>query len=451
MKINKIPNLGLKKFLFEKINRKLFTVLLFVLILMISMVILTLNLNNKIAEDVNLIRESTKEISFYEERILINIDKINLLNNYFLFSAIIGGILSILIISKSIIKPINELEQAARQMEKGKFDVRVNIKTGDELEELGKAFNKTAETLSQAEKEKKEIDKAKTELLSITSHELRSPMTPIKAHLELFTKGYFGKLNSKQKDAIELLLRNTQKLDDIIVDFLEISRIEAARLKFYPIKANLKGYILEEVKELKNFMPEKKIKIITKISNLPIIKVDPNRIIQVLKNLIINAKKFSLPNTQITVEAQLKDHMIQISVKDNGIGLSQEDQRRIFNPFFQAEQTIYRQHGGTGLGLPICRGIVEMQNGKIWVESEMDKGSTFYFTVPLKPTKKIKSVRFLLSSQENFQEKDLPRKDKEAAQDSVTIYDLIKENLSKERKGLEFKNKLMGLFRRRKN
>jgi anti-sigma regulatory factor (Ser/Thr protein kinase) len=123
---------------------------------------------------------------------------------------------------------------------------------------------------------------------------------------------------------------------------------------------------------------------------------------QVLRNLINNAKKFSKPNTKIFVEAKLKKNMILFSVKDQGVGISIESQKRIFEPFFQAEQTMYREYSGTGLGLAICRGIVESQKGRIWVESEKGKGSTFFFTVPLKPVRDIEPIKLLLSEEENI-------------------------------------------------
>jgi len=115
------------------------------------------------------------------------------------------------------------------------------------------------------------------------------------------------------------------------------------------------------------------------------IEVDPNRVSQVLRNLVNNAIKFSKENEKVIVAAEHKGNEILFSVKDFGIGIAKDAQSRIFEPFFQTEQTMSRKYGGTGLGLSICKGIVEAQNGKIWFESEKGKGTTFYFTVPLKP------------------------------------------------------------------
>ncbi len=306
-------------------------------------------------------------------------------------------------IARSISRPIEKIHYATEQIKKGNFKTRVSIKTGDELEQLGTSFNKTAEALDRMDKEHKQLEHAKTEFLSITSHELRSPMTPMKAQLQMLEEGYFGKLNEKQKKSIDIVLKNTSRLDNIVVDFLEISRIEAARLKFRFVKANLADNTKMVVEEMNGFMPEKRCEIVTNVGTLPIIEVDPDRTMQILRNLINNAKKFSPANCKIVVSAKLKGEEIVFSVKDQGIGIVKENQKRVFEPFFQEEQTIYREHGGTGLGLTICKGIVEGQGGRIWVESEKGKGSTVYFTVPIKPVKEIKPIKLLFSPQENLE------------------------------------------------
>jgi signal transduction histidine kinase len=148
-----------------------------------------------------------------------------------LISIVNAGVIGFFV-TRSISKPIKDLHKATLELEKGNYDVRIDIKTDDEISELGNAFNLTTAALGRLEKERKEIDNAKTEFLSITSHELRSPMTPMKAQLQMLQEGYFGKLNKKQKESLDIITRNSDRLDNIIVDFLEISRIEAARLKF---------------------------------------------------------------------------------------------------------------------------------------------------------------------------------------------------------------------------
>ncbi|RLF27205.1 MAG: hypothetical protein DRN05_06000, partial [Thermoplasmata archaeon] len=356
--------------------------------------------------------------------------------------------------------------RATQELEKGNFDVRTNIRTGDEIEELGNAINKATEALGKMEEERKQIDNAKTEFLSITSHELRSPMTPMKAQLQMLEKEYFGKLTEEQKNSISIILRNADRLDKIILDFLEISRIEAARLRFSFKKTDLKKTVEETVELMKGSAKEKNIRLIVNISDeLPIIEVDPDRISQVLRNLIDNAIKFSDKNSEIIITAKAEKDHILFSVKDHGIGITPENQIRIFEPFYQVEKTLNRKHGGTGLGLAICRGIVEAQKGKIWVESKPLQGSTFYFTVPLKPVKEIEPIKILFSPKKNLENKikeefkaalgpmgivefnDLKNKNALWKKDIFEYIDMLKkECILTEEKGEEFKKNINIIF-----
>ena len=321
------------------------------------------------------------------------------------FLVFVVSLVSAIIFSKNITVPIKKLELSANEMKKGNFSAKVDIATGDEFEDLAETMNGAMEVLAGIDAEHKQLDRAKTEFLSITSHELRSPMTPMKAQLQMLNEDYFGKLNEKQKQAVNIVLKNTVRLDNIIVDFLEISRIEAARLKFRFIKTDMVENINMLIEEMKGFLPEKSIEIKLDMGTLPVIEVDPDRVMQVLRNLINNAKKFSKENGVIYVSVSQKEDFVEFSVKDEGIGIAPENQRRVFEPFFQEEQTMYRKYGGTGLGLTICKGIIESQKGKLWLESKLGKGTSFYFTVPFTPVKEIKNIKLLFSPQENIEKR----------------------------------------------
>lgn len=301
-------------------------------------------------------------------------------------------------IYKRITLQVKKLSDFSRQMIKRNFSSRVSIKSNDEFESMATAFSKMAEALEKMDTERRQIDRAKTEFLSITSHELRSPMTPMIAQLEMILKGYFGNLTRKQKESLDIVLNNTKRLDNIIVDFLEISRIEAARLKFnFVKKADLNKMLKALMEEMSKFMPEKKINLRLNAEKLPIIEADPDRISQVLRNLINNAVKFSHEGGIIEVSARIESKMILFSVRDKGVGIDSKDQLRLFEPFYQAENMYQHITGGTGLGLAICKGIVESQNGNIWLESVPSNGTIFYFTFPLKPVKNIKTIKLLFS------------------------------------------------------
>src|SRR5207253_2893798 len=160
-----------------------------------------------------------------------------------------------------------------------------------EIELLGETFNSAIMSLKRTDEERQQIDKAKTGFICVSSHELRSPMTPVKAQLQMLLRGYLGKINSKQKDALEIIHRNIDRLDRIIVDLLEISRIEAARLKFTFSKVDVAKEISRTVDEMRAYLPDKKAEISVELQKLPHITADPDRLAQVLRNLLTNAIK----------------------------------------------------------------------------------------------------------------------------------------------------------------
>ena len=310
--------------------------------------------------------------------------------------AVNTGVLG-LFISRSFTRPLQEVCQATKALEHGDFNIRVNHDTNDELGRLSDSFNHTAQALAHMEEEHRQLDHAKSEFLSITSHELRTPITPLKAQLQMLQQEAFGPLNTAQQQSVTTVLRNAERLEHIIEDFLEVSRIEAARLKFCFRLMNPSEVIQETVSLMQGFAYEKHITINADIKPLPTIELDPDRFSQVLRNLIHNAVKFSPENSTIEVSAEPVKDFIQINVRDHGVGLTSEDQIRVFEPFYQVEKTVNRKHGGTGLGLTICRGIVESQRGKIWVDSKVGVGSTFSFTVPLTPVHEIEPIKVLFS------------------------------------------------------
>ncbi|MEM4257551.1 MAG: HAMP domain-containing sensor histidine kinase [Candidatus Thermoplasmatota archaeon] len=389
--IKKIPDP--KTFLFGKISRKLTLVFL-----LVGIVAPTISISYFYALSTSFLSQQSTII--YHQTTVLRYTALLLIILIAIDTALIG-----FFVSRSISKPITFLQQATQKVERGDFSIQTNIKTGDELEQLSHAFNKTTLALSKMESERKEIDKAKSEFLSITSHELRTPMTPMKAQLQMLENGFFGSLTDKQKESIRIIMRNAERLDKIIEDFLEISRIEAARLKFVFRKVDLTQILHDTVSFLEGFAREKNITLKIHTTQLPIIEVDPDRVSQVLRNLVHNAIKFSPENSVVDIDAYEKDGYIQFSVADHGVGMKPADQIRVFEPFYQIEDHLNRKHGGTGLGLTICRGIVEAQKGKIWVESEVGKGSIFYFTVPLKPVTEIEPIKVLFSSKKEIENK----------------------------------------------
>jgi len=239
----------------------------------------------------------------------------------------------------------------------------------------------TKQNLSEREK----IDQLKEEFLSVVTHELKSPLTPIIGFSQALVKpNLLGELNGKQLDAVKIILTNATKLRKLIVDLLDAHKLEIGKMNF-----NFKEFevnsLFESIKNSFSFISkEKNIEMNFLINEKISIQSDKDRIEQVLSNLIYNAVDFvPIQTGKIEVSIIRTNNKVKFSVKDNGIGIPKEKQKELFGKFYQADTSQTRKHGGTGLGLSICKGIVENLGGQIYVESEENQGSNFYFILPI--------------------------------------------------------------------
>jgi len=251
---------------------------------------------------------------------------------------------------------------------------------------VDKAFLKSK--LRQSEemvKREKELNRLKDHFVSVVSHELKTPITPLKIQTELLLEGKLGGLNEKQKKSLEMIVRNMDRLNELIDDILELSRIQSGRLKLEPKETDLKGLFKDVFEIMKPYADKKKINLKMNIEEgLPKTRIDRQKIREVVINLMHNAVKFTDPKGIIEVNAKKHDDKIMLSVKDNGIGIKPNDQKKIFEPFFQTETSLERTTTGTGVGLSIVKGIVEAHQGKIWLRSALGKGTTFYVSLPIR-------------------------------------------------------------------
>lgn len=253
-------------------------------------------------------------------------------------------------------------------------------------ENLEERVKERTEDLNKANKKLLELDRMKDEFLNVSSHELKTPLIPIKAQLQLLLAGDYGELRPDQKKSLEMILRNEERLNTLASDVLDISKIQSNKLKLEKEQVNLEKIIRDEVEQFVSVAKDKDLSIVFENKSGQSIEVivDIRRIQQVISNLISNAIKFTPELGKISVILGREGKNALIKVIDTGIGINEEDIERIFEPFFQVESGLIRKFGGTGLGLSICKGIVEAHGGKIWVESEgAGMGTTFSFTLPL--------------------------------------------------------------------
>lgn len=227
-------------------------------------------------------------------------------------------------------------------------------------------------------------NQAKSDFVSLVTHELRLPMTSIKGYTDLLNSGMAGSLSDQQRQFLEVIRRNLDRMNTLISDLSDINRIESGRMQFENRDFDLRDVVEDVLASLREAIEAKEQTVTVEIEDdLPPVHADPTRIAQVLSNLVNNAHKYTPSGGVITIRADYKHDFAEVVVSDTGIGISKENQARLFTQFFRAEDREVREQPGWGLGLSIVRKIVEAQNGAITFSSELNRGSTFTFTVPL--------------------------------------------------------------------
>jgi PAS domain S-box-containing protein len=228
-----------------------------------------------------------------------------------------------------------------------------------------------------------EVDRAKSDFVSTVSHEMRTPMTSIKGYADLMLLGAAGAMNENQKRFLGIIKANADRLTVLVNDLLDIGRIEGGR-----VELDIKPLPLEELVDyvansLRGKIEEKGLKLFVNLPpDLPQVMADRDRAIQILTNLVSNAYQYTRPGGSITVKALWAESVVQIDVSDTGIGIAPENQVKVFDRFFRADDPDVQEFSGTGLGLAIVKSLIEMMHGHIWLESELDKGTTFSFMLP---------------------------------------------------------------------
>jgi signal transduction histidine kinase len=285
--------------------------------------------------------------------------------------------------SWSLIGPLRQMEARFGEIAAGDFARRLEVPNRDELGALAGDLNRMSGEIGRLVREVEAANRNKSEFLANMSHELRTPLNAIIGFSEVLSERMFGELNEKQADYIGDILQSGRHLLSLINDILDLSKIEAGRMELELSDFDLPGTVENALTLVRERAFRRGITLERTVDErLGTIRADERKVKQVLVNLLSNAVKFTPEGGKIDVRVAMNDREAAISVTDNGVGITPEDQEKVFEEFRQVG-TVSRKVEGTGLGLAISRKFVELHGGKIWVTSQVGTGSTFAFTLPL--------------------------------------------------------------------
>jgi signal transduction histidine kinase len=296
-------------------------------------------------------------------------------NTSLILAVIAAGLAAILLtwlLSRRILRPVEALTAAARNMEKGDLSKRVAVSSKDEIGELAHAFNAMADGLTH-------IEQLRRNMVTDVAHELRTPLTNIRGYLEAVRDG----VAKPDYALIDSLHDEALLLSRLVDDLQELELAEAGQLKLVLRSVDLVVVVEKAVQTVRPLASERDLRIETHLAELPAIEADPERIGQVLRNLISNAVTHTPPGGEITVSARNGGRDIEVSVHDTGVGIAAEHLPLVFERFYRADGSRTRSTGGAGLGLSIVKHLVELHGGHVRAESTQGRGSTFIFTLPV--------------------------------------------------------------------
>ncbi|OGD35769.1 hypothetical protein A2V94_05395 [Candidatus Atribacteria bacterium RBG_16_35_8] len=301
----------------------------------------------------------------------------------FLVAIVIISTITTYILSKNIVKPLTQLENAALQIRKGNYDFKINTTAKDEIGDLSRTFEETRKQLKETEKIKRKYDNNRNELISNISHDLKTPITTIKGYIEGIIDGIPSSKEKKDK-YLQTIYQNTVNMESLINELFLLSELELKELPLNFVPIDIKAYLTDCVEELKFYLAEKEItlKFDADYHEQEMVYADREKIKRVILNIINNAvnHKASI-DPAITIKLTEKKEEAQIEIRDNGQGIPEKSLNNIFERFYKADKARSANSSGTGLGLYIAKEIVMSHEGRIWAKSQEGKGTSIFFTL----------------------------------------------------------------------
>ena len=292
------------------------------------------------------------------------------------FAALTAAVLVSLFVSRRIVEPIQTLSNVSRRLAQGLYRERIYLQADDEIAQLAQGVNQLAEALDQTERRR-------LALLADVTHELRTPLATIGGYMEGLVDGVV----SANPATFNLILRETRRLQRLIEDLELLSRVEAGQLPVVARAIDLRSVLEAQIAQFEPLFSSNHVTLSLDVpEQLPQVWADPDRVAQVLINILANAYRYTPAGGQVTVQVSTDDHEVRVAVIDSGIGIAAEHLPHLFERFYRVDKSRARNSGGSGIGLAIARHLIYAQGGEIWAESDgIGKGARFIFTLPLAP------------------------------------------------------------------
>jgi signal transduction histidine kinase len=299
-----------------------------------------------------------------------------------LIAGVLAAILFFSGLVRSMREPLGRLVAGSRTLASGDLSARVEVSGPSEVEVLGSAFNDMASALERDAAERDRIERMKDDFLLTVSHELRTPVTSVKGFAELL--GQQSKsMSASQREAIEAISTGAFDLSALIDDLVDLARSDAGRLSIEPRPTAVKPLLERVGRQMRPLFEERGQKLrISAPRDLPRARIDPDRIVQVLTNLLANANKYGREGGQVRVSAERDGRAVAIEVADDGPGLSEEAMENAFERFWREDSSVTQRVGGSGLGLAISRSLVQLHGGEISAHRNEEGGASVRFTIP---------------------------------------------------------------------
>jgi len=307
-----------------------------------------------------------------------------LLGALLIFSGILSASFGYLLAS-GMTQSLSQLQRGAHKIAAGDFSARVYVTEVDELSDVAEAFNMMVDELERSFARQREMEQARRDLIAAVSHDLRTPLTSIRAMIEALADGVVTDQVTIQR-YYATIRSQVESLSSLINDLFELSQLETGQIQLRLEPVNLNDLLSDVIETMRAQAQVKNLALSGIFSeDLPIINVEFSKIQRVLSNLVQNAIRHTAPKGTISLATKIVPDGVQVDVADTGDGILPDDLPRVFDQFFRGEKSRSRETGGSGLGLAIAKRIIEAHHGRIWVESRVGQGTRFSFVLPISP------------------------------------------------------------------